>query len=115
MQMPRPDSFTRHDTLAHAAGQPLSDLERRVVRLGRADAARGSPAGARLPALRRLFGSVTGIHHAQPLAEERLEKLRLYACAVHRGDACAPAIAAELRTLGFSADALGTAMALARR
>jgi hypothetical protein len=111
MKFPAADSFTRHESCP-AADRPLSTLERRVVHLGRIDADRGT---SRSPWLGRLFAMLTGISDVQPLAEERLEMLRRYASATRRGDKAAMALASQLRELGFSADALGTATALARR
>jgi hypothetical protein len=115
MHMPVPDSPTRDETCL-IFGQPLSDLERRVVHLGRADADRGDRGRSRWPRMRAFLAGLAGHNPAPPLAEERLETLRRFASATRRGDkAGANSIARELRVLGFSADALGTAAALARR
>jgi hypothetical protein len=114
MKFPAADSFTRHESCP-AADRPLSTLERRVVHLGRIDADRGDRGTSRSPWLGRLFAMLTGISDVQPLAEERLEMLRRYASATRRGDKAAMALASQLREFGFSADALGTAAALARR
>ncbi len=114
MKMPTADSFTRHPTCP-TLDRPLSDLERRVVHLGRVDADRGDRGRAGPRWLGGLVVFLTGTRRSQPLAEGRLETLRRFAAATRRGDAAAPYLATELRALGFSADALGTATALARR
>ena len=114
MKMPAAESFTLHADFP-MDGHPLSDLERRVVHLGRSDADRGDRGQAGRTLLARAFAMLTGVRHVQPLAEERLEMLRRFACTTRRGDTMAQALAAELRGCGFSADALGTASAMARR
>jgi hypothetical protein len=114
MKVPAPDSFDRH-VECPARSLPLSEVERRVVHLGRADADRGDRGPSRFPRLLAALAVLTGTPPIQPLADERLEALRRYASAVRRDDAGAPALAHGLRALGFSADAIGTATALARR
>lgn len=114
MKFPSADSFTRH-TACPVADPPLTELERRVVRLGRADADRGNRSRPRSARLSALLATLTGVRRIQPLAEERLEALRRYACATRRREAGTPTLADQLRAFGFSADAIGTATALARR
>ena len=114
MKIPAAESFDRH-VECPLRGLPLSEVERRVVQLGRADADRGDRGPARFPRLLAAVAALTGTRPVQPLADERLEALRSYASAVRRGYAGAAALANDLRALGFSADAIGTAMALARR
>lgn len=114
MKFPSPDSFTRH-TACPVADPPLTELERRVVHLGRTDAERGNRSRPRSPRLSALLAALTGVRPVQPLAEERLEALRRYACATRRREAGMPTLADQLRAFGFSADAIGTATALARR
>jgi len=114
MKFPAPDSFDRHVDCP-VRGLPLSEIKRRVVHLGRADADRGDRGSARFPRLLAALGALIGTRPMQGLADERLEALRRYASAVRRGATEAPELACCLRTLGFSADAIGTATALARR
>lgn len=114
MKMPSADTFTRH-TDCPAQSLPLSDIERRVVHLVRTDATRGRTRSARRTWLRVLITALFGDTTAPPLSEPRLEALRLYACAVRRNDPAAAELARQLRTLGYSADAIGTATAMARR
>jgi hypothetical protein len=114
MNFPAPDSFDRH-VRCPADNLPLTDVQRRVVHLGRADADRGDGGPVRFPWLRAAIAAVTGIRPNQPLADEKLELLRRYASAARRGDAAAHVLAQQLRRLGYSADAIGTATALARR
>ena len=114
MKFPSPDSFTRH-AACPVADPPLTELERRVVHLGRADADRGNRSRPLSPLFTRLVGVLTGVRPVQPLAEERLELLRRYACATRRRETGTPTLAEQLRGFGFSADAIGTATALARR
>jgi hypothetical protein len=114
MNFPHAASFDRHDALP-IRDLPLSGIERRVVHLGRGDADRGGDYSLRWPRLRAMLAVLTGIRAAPTLSDPRLETLRRYAAAVRRCDPRSDVIAAELRAFGFSADALGTATALARR
>jgi hypothetical protein len=114
MKFPTPESFDRHADCP-ARSLPLSDVERRVVQLGRADADRGDRGPPRFPRLRAALALLTGVRPIPLLADERLELLRRYAAAVRHGDDAVHMLAQQLRDVGFSADAIGTAAAIARR
>lgn len=96
----------------------LNGAEQQAVRIGRGDAFRyGWDAGrARGPWQRRcatLLLRLTGLRPVTPLADPRLERLRLFACMMRRDDRGAEAMAAELLADGMSSDALHHAIALA--
>ena len=114
MKFPAAESFTRHATCP-VGDPPLTELERRVVNLGRCDADRGNRSRPLRPRFSAWLAAFTGVRPVQPLAEERLEALRRYACATRRREPGVRMLAEQLRAFGFSADAIGTATALARR
>ena len=91
----------------------LSALEQRVVLLAKRDADRGAIV-PRQSGFARLMTLLTGIEGPQPLADDRLETLRRFACFERRGDRRAAQVAADLLGLGFSAEALAGASAIAR-
>ncbi|QJU58029.1 hypothetical protein HL653_09665 [Sphingomonas sp. AP4-R1] len=102
--------------VAHEAG--LTTAERQAVEIGRDDAFRfgwdaglvGGRAGRRLMAA--LAGFV-GIRGVMPLADDRLEKLRLFAAMMRRDDRRVHDLGEELRAGGLSAAALHEAITLA--
>jgi hypothetical protein len=81
----------------------ISPLEWRVALLAAHDADRGGwkAAEARFPRLRRLFEMLTGEARLPRLADERLEKLRLFLCMARRGDRRAELLAGDLLAMGF--------------
>ena len=103
---------------AYAPPARLAAAERGVALLARTDAARfgwdGAPRRAGLSgALRRLFVGLTGIEPVPALADPRLERLRLFACMMRRGDARAGPLAEALLHDGFAEAALREAVELA--
>lgn len=100
----------------HAAG--LVAAERQAVEIGRDDAFRfGWDAGfADGGAGRRLIMALArciGLKGVKPLADERLEKLRLFAAMMRRDDRRVHDLGEELRAGGLSAAALHEAITLA--
>ena len=85
------------------APSALSPLEWQVVLLATRDADRGGwlAGEPRFPRLRRLFEWLTGTRGIQRLADERLEKLRLFICMKRRGDKRAASVAGDLIAMGF--------------
>ena len=81
----------------------ITPLEWRVVVLATRDADRGAwqAAEPRFRRLRRVFEALTGWQGVQRLADERLEKLRLFICMKRRGDCRAENLASSLVALGF--------------
>lgn len=114
MKFPAANSFTRH-AVCPIADLPLTELERRVVQVGRNDADHSNRSCPLSPRFSALLAALTGVRPLLPLGEERLEALRRYACATRRREPGTHALAERLRAFGFSADAIGTATALARR
>jgi hypothetical protein len=76
-----------HLRLVPPAGR-LTPTERQAVEIGRDDAYRlGWDAGlARTTWINRLIARLTGIHGATALADQRLEKVRLFAAMMRRDD-----------------------------
>ena len=111
MHLPCPDSFSRHETVP--APRALTALEQRVVLLARRDADHGAIL-PRQTGFAKLMRLLTGIEGPQPLADDRLETLRRFACFERRGDRRASDVAADLLGLGFSPEALAGASAIAR-
>lgn len=81
--------------------QAISPLEWRVALLAASDADRGLVGEPRFPRLRKLFEMLTGTPGIQRLADERLEKLRLFVCMKRRGDRRAEILASDLLAMGF--------------
>jgi hypothetical protein len=79
----------------------ITPLEWRVVVLATRDADCGAWQEPRFPRLRRLFDALTGWQGVQRLADERLEKLRLFICMKRRGDRRAETLALALVAMGF--------------
>jgi len=99
-------------------GEPaISALEWRVAMLARRDADQGGweASEPRYPRLRALFEMVTGVGRIPRLADERLEKLRLFLCMKRRGDRRADVMAADLLAMGFVPVALRKLEAVAVR
>ncbi|TVV75157.1 hypothetical protein [Sphingomonas solaris] len=111
MHLPSPDSFCRHEIVP--ATRHLTTLEERVVMLARRDADRGAFEPSR-SGFARLLTLLTGVEGPQPLADDRLETLRRFACFERRGDRRAQAAAADLIGFGFSPEALAGAAVIAR-
>ncbi|WP_156678344.1 hypothetical protein [Sphingomonas profundi] len=111
MQLPTRDSFDRHETVP--AARTLTALEQRVVLLAKRDADRNA-IEPRTSAFARLMTMLTGVEGPQPLADDRLETLRRFVGFERRGDQRARAFAANLLGLGFSAEAVAGAAAIAR-
>jgi hypothetical protein len=103
-----------HLRLVPSAGR-LTPTERQAVEIGRDDAYRlGWDAGlSRATWAKRLISRLTGIHGATALADQRLEKLRLFAAMMRRDDRRMHAVADELLVDGLSQGALHQAIALA--
>lgn len=96
----------------------LDPAERTIVLLARADSRRfgwdaAPPRSHAAAALRRLFVGLTGIATVAPLADPRLERLRLFACMMRNGDARADAMAERLMLDGYGESALREAVGLA--
>jgi hypothetical protein len=96
----------------------LTPGERHAVEIGRDDAFRfgwdAGLAGAGLP--RRLIGALarfTGIKGVVPLADQRLEKLRLFTSMMRRRDRRVDAMGDDLLADGLTPAALHEAIALA--
>jgi hypothetical protein len=103
-----------HLRLVPSSGR-LTPTERQAVEIGRDDAFRlGWDAGlSRTNWVHRVIARLTGIHGATPLADARLEKLRLFAAMMRRDDRRMHAVADELVAEGLSQGALHQAIALA--
>lgn len=94
----------------------ISALEWRVAMLARRDAECGWEASEpRFPRLRRILTLLTGVGSIPRLADERLEKLRLFLCMKRRGDRRADVLAADLLAMGFVPVALRKLEAVAVR
>ncbi len=96
----------------------LSPAEAEAVMIGRGDMGRwGWDGSAPQSPLRRLaariFTWATGIRGVAPLADERLEAFRLFACMVRCNDRRSDAAAARLTALGVHPDVLLQAIRLA--
>lgn len=92
-----------------AGAEPaISDIEWQVALLARRDVVRGGWQAdrPRLPRLSRLIELLTGLSGVRGLANERLEKLRLFLCMTIRGDRRAEIAAAELIAMGYAPLAL---------
>jgi hypothetical protein len=95
----------------------ITPLEWRIAMLAARDAdCHGWDASApRFPRVRRLFELLTGARGIQRLADERLEKLRLFLCMKRRGDKRADEVATDLFAMGFVPVALRKLEAVAVR
>ena len=116
MFLPDPASAgPMHGDGAHLA--PLNPLELSAAMLARTDAGRygwdASSSSRGKGRLRDLLARVTGIKGVTPLADARLEKLRLFACMVRRGDPRMGAVGDDLRGMGYRPQALRHVMTLA--
>ena len=98
-----PSAFGDVQQQVQAGDATISPLEWRVALLAAHDAERGGweVAVSRFPRLRRLFELLTGAGGIQRLADERLEKLRLFLCMKRRGDRRAEILAGDLLAMGF--------------
>ncbi len=112
-----PSGFGQIQQRTQAMEPVISPLEWRVVLLAARDAdRRGWEAGARrFPMLGKLFEIFTGSRGIQRLADERLEKLRLFICMKRRGDRRADVVAGDLLAMGFVPVALRNLEAAAGR
>ena len=118
MFLPDPASCGPTVVASTAAPTGLSKGEIDAATIGRADAARyGWDAAVPRSQVRRLFGrllfALTGIEKARPLADQRLELIRLFSCMIRRGDRRASGIAADLLGLGYTQQALHQALVIA--
>ena len=95
----------------------LSAAERQAVEIGRDDAFRHGWNASAAPSLRRrflaLFGRATGLPGVTPLADARLEKLRLFASMMRRDDRRLHETADELLADGLNPFALHQAIRIA--
>ena len=111
-----PDPAPSGPCLAVASEKAYLTVEElNAIAVGRADAT-GYVWHASLPSsvlkrqIRRFVRLLTGIEGANPLANERLEKLRLFACMLRRGDRRFDGFAAELIEQGYQPRALHQAI-----
>jgi hypothetical protein len=92
----------------------LTAAERQAVEIGRDDAFRyGWDAGVRPSRWTRLVARLTGIRSVMPLADARLEALRLFAAMMRRDDRRVHDLADALLEDGLAEAALHQAVALA--
>jgi hypothetical protein len=117
MFMPVVQEFEIDADRMTAADRAISPLEWRVVLLARRDADRPGweTSATRFPWLRRMIEALTGLGGVPRLADQRLEKLRLFICMRRRGDSRAEAVGAELVAMGLAPLALCRLEAAAMR
>jgi hypothetical protein len=112
-----PSGFGEIQKQARVIEPAISALEWRVAMLARRDAELGGweASEPRFPRLRKLFAMLTGVGTISRLADERMEKLRLFLCMKRLGDRRADVVAADLLAMGFVPVALRKLEAVAVR